>query len=229
MSESRSKNSELMDASVGVEALIQKLKREGVESGQAQAKAVVAEAEQRAQWMLDQAKEEAANIVETARQEASVLEQQSKAALSQAVRDVSLAVQRELTQQFEMLVHQKVDVPLNDEALLASLVEQVVLRTIKEHPTSNLRVVLPERIVDLETLKADPEEHQNRPLSQLVKQWAVTLVDHPIQIKTEKISGFRVTISEYGVELNLTGEQIETLLLEHLRPRFRALIEGVIR
>jgi V/A-type H+-transporting ATPase subunit E len=217
------------DASVGVEALIQKLKQEGVDAGQTQAKAVVEEAEQRAQWIVDQAKEEADRLLTQAKEEARRLEDQSKVALSQAVRDMNLSVQRELTLTFEALVHQKIQNTLDDEALLASLVEQVVLRTVGVQPKTPVEVILPERAIDLETLKADPEEHQNRPLSQLVKRWSESMMAEGLSVKVTPTSGFKVITKEHGVELDLTCEQIEALLLEHLRPRFRALLEGVIR
>ena len=45
--------------SSGVEALIQRLRDEGVESGRAQAEKIVADAETRAGWILKQAEEDA--------------------------------------------------------------------------------------------------------------------------------------------------------------------------
>jgi hypothetical protein len=63
MDNSQSKHSAQKDASFGVEALIQKLKQDGVDAGQAQARTLVQEAELRANWIVDQANHYAKNTL----------------------------------------------------------------------------------------------------------------------------------------------------------------------
>jgi V/A-type H+-transporting ATPase subunit E len=46
----------------GVEALLNRLREEGVASGQARAEKIVAEAERRAKWLVDQAQQESESL-----------------------------------------------------------------------------------------------------------------------------------------------------------------------
>ena len=59
--------------SSGVEALIQRLRDEGVENGRAQAEKIVADAEARAGWILKQAEEDVQRIRKQATEEADRL------------------------------------------------------------------------------------------------------------------------------------------------------------
>jgi len=76
--------------SSGVEALIQRLRDEGVESGRAQAEKIVADAETRAGWILKQAEEDAGRLRKQAREEAERLERSGREALNAAARDALL-------------------------------------------------------------------------------------------------------------------------------------------
>jgi len=45
----------------------------------------------------------------------------------------------------------------------------------------------------------------------------------------EHESGIRIHMVDKDVSLDLTDEAIAALLLEHLQPRFRAILEGIVK
>ena len=70
----------------GVEALIERLRNEGVGSGRAEAEKIVKDARAEAQTIVSKAKEEADQIVSRARTEAANLEKAGRQALEVAAR-----------------------------------------------------------------------------------------------------------------------------------------------
>src|SRR5260221_8251221 len=74
----------------GVEALIERLRSEGVGSGRAEAEKIVKDARADAQTTLSKAREEADQIVSRARTEATNLEKAGRQALEVAARDTVL-------------------------------------------------------------------------------------------------------------------------------------------
>ena len=42
-------------------------------------------------------------------------------------------------------------------------------------------------------------------------------------------TGIRVQVKDKDIEIDLTEEAVAVLLLQHLQPRFRAILEGVVK
>ena len=42
-------------------------------------------------------------------------------------------------------------------------------------------------------------------------------------------AGVRIYMSEGGITIDLTDEAVAALLLHHLQPRFRAVLEGIVK
>ena len=97
---SQRKNSDTMsqDSKVafGVEALIERLRNEGIGSGRTEAEQIVKDARAEAQRVLSKAKEEADQIVSRARTEAANLEKAGRPALEVAARDTTLDLKNRL-------------------------------------------------------------------------------------------------------------------------------------
>ena len=82
----------------GVEALIERLRNEGVGSGRSEAEKIVKDAQANAQTILSKSKEEANQIVNRARTEAANLEKACRQALEVAARDTVLDLKNGLLQ-----------------------------------------------------------------------------------------------------------------------------------
>lgn len=87
-------------ASSGVEALIDRLRNEGVVAGQEKAEDLVLNAQKRAAWIIEEAELEADTLLQQARKQAEDIEAAGQDALQQAARDAFLKLRDTLLGSF---------------------------------------------------------------------------------------------------------------------------------
>jgi V/A-type H+-transporting ATPase subunit E len=217
----------------GVEQLIQRLRKEGVEAGQNQASELAQAAEQKANAMLEEARSEAEKIVAEARQEADKLQASGEDALRVAARDTILRMREELTQYLRTRVKRLVSEQLVDSEMLRRLILEVASRALGESSidqAKQIEVLLPGEVVGLEELRRRPEELEGR-LGQLVRQIASATWREGIAFNEHRGEkcGIRIRLTEEDIEIDLSDDAITDLLMQHLQPRYRAVMEGVVR
>jgi len=219
-------------ASSGVEELIEKLRQQGVDKGQREASKLVEEAEHRADWLLSQAHQEAEQIVSKARAAANNLRQSGEDALRIAARDMHLEVRETLSHSFSDQVERLVAQQMDNEAFMRKLILSLVDKASQDHGIADaekLEVLLPDDFIGLDELRRNPKEYREGVLSQFVQSLAAEQMREGISFDLHDGQGIRVRLSGEEVEVDLSSDAIAKLLLKHLQPRFRAIIEGVIR
>lgn len=219
-------------ASSGVEALIDQLREQGVRSGQEEAARLVEEAEHRADWLVEQARQQAREMVERARREADQLRGAGEEALRIAARDVHLEVKESLGQRFTEQLQRLVAEQMNDRDFLRQLVLELVTKSARDmalNEAEDVTVLLPEQVIGLDELRLHPTEYQNGQLSGFVRSLAVGQLREGVQIDLHAGEGIRVLLNDQAVQIDLSSAAIARLLLKHLQPRFRAMLDGVIR
>ncbi|WP_286236713.1 ATPase [Neptuniibacter halophilus] len=219
-------------ASSGVEALIDKLRQQGVEKGQQDAAKLVEEAEHRADWLLSQARQEAEQIVSRAKREAGQLRQAGEDALRIAARDMHLEVRETLSHSFTDQVERLVASQMDNQAFMRELIMALVSKASRDQGISQakqIELLLPEDFIGLDELRRNPKEYREGKLSQFVQSLAAEQMRDGIEFELYEGKGIRVRLSGEEVEVDLSSEAVAKLLLKHLQPRFRAIIEGVIR
>lgn len=219
-------------ASSGVEELIEKLRQQGVEKGQHEAEKLVEEAEHRADWLLSQAKQEAELIVARAQREANQLRQAGEDALKIAARDMHLEVRETLSHSFTDQVERLVAAQMDNQAFMRDLILSLVMKAANDHGIShaeNIELLLPDDFIGLDELRRNPKEYREGKLSQFVQSLAAEQMREGVSFDLHGGKGIRVRLNEQEVEVDLSSEAVSKLLLKHLQPRFRAIIEGVIR
>ncbi|WP_420599992.1 ATPase [Neptuniibacter sp.] len=219
-------------ASSGVEELIEKLRQQGVDKGQQEASKLVEEAEHRADWLLSQAHQEAEQIVSKARAAANNLRQSGEDALRIAARDMHLEVRETLSHSFSDQVERLVAQQMDNEAFMRKLILSLVDKASQDHGIADaekMEVLLPDDFIGLDELRRNPKEYREGVLSQFVQSLAAEQMREGISFDLHDGQGIRVRLSGEEVEVDLSGDAIAKLLLKHLQPRFRAIIEGVIR
>jgi len=110
---------------VKLDALIEKIKQEGVEAGQTQGHQIVAQAKQQAQKLKDQAQAESQDIREQARKEAEQFQRNAESALRQAARDIVLMVRGQLVSLGEQLLQKALSAAFSPETMKELLVNIV--------------------------------------------------------------------------------------------------------
>src|SRR5260221_1865772 len=215
----------------GVEALIERLRSEGVAQGREEAEKIVKDAGADAQTAVRKAKTEADKMVSRARTEGRNLEKAGRQALEVAARDTVLELKNRLSQRVAREVKHLVNEEVQREEILEKLILEVAGQAREKTVGAGaVEILLPEKLVSLEDIAKDPAHLQASPpgsfsslvTSNMLRQ-GVTLNNSP-NVK----AGIKVRLTDQGIDLDLSDNAIADLLMQHLQPRFQALLEGIV-
>jgi V/A-type H+/Na+-transporting ATPase subunit E len=221
-------------ASSGVEALIERLREEGVESGRAEAEQIVAEAGRQAAAIVREAHARAQEVLHKAREDAERTQTAGEEALRVAMRDSILKMKGHLSTRFSEEVRRLVAADMAQEAFLARLILEVAGRARQEaamDEAPELEILLPPGVVALDELRRRPEELREGSLSHFVLSVANNVLRHGVSFGTavDLTGGIRIRLQDGEIQVDLTPERVAEVLLEHLHPRFRAILEGTVK
>jgi V/A-type H+-transporting ATPase subunit E len=218
--------------SSGVQALIDRLRAEGVEAGRAEADRLVAEARGRAQQIQAEAREEAEAIRAKARDDAAAEKRAADQAMQLAARDTVLALKQDMALRFTQEVKRLVGLEMKDHDFLRRLILEVAGRAREGLPeAAPMRAILPREAIGVEELRAKPEEAREGTLAHHVLGLSREMLRHGVELSIdgEQAAGLRLQLTDHDMQIDLTDEAVAALLLRHLLPRFRALLEGIVR
>jgi V/A-type H+-transporting ATPase subunit E len=222
-------------ASSGVEELIRRLREEGVAQGQAEAEKRVQDAQAQANRILKQAEDEAQALRQQARQEAETFNRAGQEALQVAFRDTVLSLKNWLLRRFSDDVERLVSAEMSDREFLQRLILEVAGQVRERHGLDQeagaMDILIPEEAVEVEELRRHPEELRAGTLSHFVLARAGSLLREGValEVTPETRPGIRIRLVDRDVEIDLTDASVAALLLQHLQPRFRAFLEGMVR
>jgi V/A-type H+-transporting ATPase subunit E len=218
----------------GVEALIERLREEGVARGRDEAARIEGEAQQRATALEREAQLEAERILDKARREAASLKTAGEDALRLAMRDTVLELQAALTREVNDKVRRLISTELKREEFLQQLILEVARRGRDEvgiGADDELEVVLPRELVSLEELRHNPLELREGSLSHFVVAVASEVLGDGVRftVAEDEIRGIRIRLEDRHLEIDLTEKKVAELIIDHLQPRFRAILEGTVK
>nr|MDT0251492.1 hypothetical protein [Endozoicomonas sp.] len=216
--------------SVGVQELIEKLRSQGVNSGRDEADKIINDAQAQAAALITDAEKRASAIVGKAREEADFITRAGKEALQLAERNAILELKDFLLEKFSEQIRAVVSQSMEGDKLL----EQMILEVAGQN---NLRgekqveVVLPRKVIGVDELRDHPKllkaggllEFSMKRASDMLQDGVTFTVGKPGQ------SGIAFRLKDKDIEVELTDEAVSAVLLKHLQPRFRALLEGIIK
>ncbi len=219
--------------SAGIEALIARLKQEGVDEGRAEAERVLAEAETRASTILTDAEKEAKSRVDAAEAETERLKRAGKEALEIAMRDAVLELKQGLTERFAEQVSGTVSEVMREDEMLKNIVLAIAARSRADaglDSAKKIDVVLPRAVVGLDELRRKPEELREGSLTHFAATAAADMLRKGISFSRseDEADGIRIVLTNEGVVVDLTDRAVADVILSHLQPRFRALLENVV-
>jgi V/A-type H+/Na+-transporting ATPase subunit E len=219
--------------SSGIDALIRRLKQEGADEGRAEAPKLVADAEARARELLAQAEAKAKQRTDDATQEADRLKRAGQEALKVAMRDAVLELKEGLSGRFAQQVQGVVAKLSTDEGVVKRMILAVASRARGEAGIDNvkqLEIILPRTVVGLDELRRNPQELRDSALSQFALASVADMLRAGVTFtrSSDDAGGIRIVLKDTGVVVDLTDAAIAGVILRHLQPRFRALLEGVV-
>jgi len=203
-----------------------------VAAGRAEAERIVADAEARARWLVEQAEEEIERLRRHARSEATHVEKTGREALATAARDTLLSLKTTLTQRFTGEVKRLVGEELTKEDLLEQLIMAVVGKTREQvDRAAEVEVELSRELVSYEELTRHPEELAEGSLARFVRVVAADGLRQGVTfgVSEDHRKGMRLYLKDQNIMLDLSDEALSAMLLSHLQPRFRALLEGIVK
>jgi len=226
--------SNVQKTSVGVEALISRLRDQGVSAGRAEAERMLADAETKARAIVQNADDEARKKIDGAQAESERLRRAGEDALRAAVRDTVLDLKDRLSKRFAEDVAKTVASAMRDDALLEKMILAVASRARKDgavDKAAKLEIVLPRSAVGLDDLRRQPEELKKGTLTHFAVAMAGEMLREGVNFSRAEdgSEGIRLALLDRGVSIDLTDKAVADLLLVHLQPRFRALLEGVVK
>lgn len=228
------KAEQTIETSSGVEALIQRLKDQGVAAGQEKAERIVADAQMRAESIIEKAEREAQQLLSHAKAETELIRAAGQDAVKLAARDAILKLRDNLIGGFSREVVRVVGKEMAKEEFLQQLIIELAGRVRKEtglDDNKNVVIQLPEDVAGLEDLRRNPEKLKEGALGRFAAGIAADLLRSGVKIEAvdDLSSGLLIKLEDDNIVIDFTDETIASLLLEHLQPRFRALLQGVVK
>lgn len=187
-----------------LDALLVKIRTEGVDKARAEADAIVAQARKDAEKIVATARSEAEQCKAQAQADADRFQQGAEATLRQAARDVRMKLEQDITSLLERTLGGEVDATLEAGAIVGKLVEEAVETYLRDGVVT---VAAAPKLA--EALKA-----------RLAQKGEVTVVTD-----AQMGTGFRVLLKGGRVEHDFTGEAVTQALTALLRPQLAKLLK----
>lgn len=187
-----------------LDALLTKIRNDGVEPAKAEAAAIVAAARKEAEELLAKAKTEAAAVEAKAKVDAERLAQGAEATIRQAARDVVLKLEQDVTALFERTLGGEVSAAMAPGPMVEKLVKEAVEAYLKDGEVAV--VAGPELAAALK--------------GKLAAAGQVTVVTNALLG-----TGFQVRLAKGRVEHDFTGAAVTDALAALLRPQLAKLLK----
>jgi V/A-type H+-transporting ATPase subunit E len=200
---------------IQLQELIDKIKKDGVESASAQAETIIQEAHAEARKIVEAAKKEADAIVSAGKRDAERFEKASVAAIEQAARNLIITFQTELQKLLDVVVQREISAAYDDEALKAAI-PQIVSEWAKKE-SDNLAVLL-------------KEDALQRLEGYFVKKLSAELAKG-VKLKSDRnlTAGFRIASKDGAAYYDFSAEAVAELMSAYLNPRLSELLKSVAK
>jgi V/A-type H+/Na+-transporting ATPase subunit E len=215
---------ELPQAS-GVQDLISRIRDDGVEAGKTKAAEIIAEARREAARVLAEAQAEADETHRKASAEIESFRHAALEALKMAARDTRLELEAAVLAAFEGHVKRLVAPVTSDGSFVRALLLVLAGQAAEQYPRDQqLEILVSELLLGRE----DENEELDEAVRTSVLGISSTMLREGVEIipSSEVPGGARVRVVGEDVEIDLTEEAISKLLLKHLLPRYRTILEG---
>jgi V/A-type H+-transporting ATPase subunit E len=211
-------------SSSGVQELIDRLHQEGLEKGQQDAERILVEARAKALEVLEKAKAEAEETIRSAKEEAERTRIAGEEAMRLAGRDTILQLTEELNQNFMHKLQQLVGQSLRDTEFLKQLILEIGRASVPDASAGPIGLNL---LVDSAARDDQSEAEHRAALDNFIRSLGGEALRDGLRVDVmdSDVPGIRVQAVDGDLEIDLTSETMTALLVKHLSPRFRKIIE----
>ena len=194
---------------MNLEALVSKLQTEGVDKANAEAEVILKKAEEKAELIRENARKEAEKTLEKAKTDAEKFQQNAVSSVELAGRDLLLSLKEKIKDLFDHAFKTEIAAQM-DDTLLAGLIASVVDNWAKG------------QTVDIQVNSEDVDK-----LLKQVQAAVNSSFKDSIEIKQNRniTNGFRISLTENGVNYDFTDATVAEALKVHLNPKLAELIK----
>lgn len=216
--------------SSGIKQLVDTLREEGVNSGRLAAEEIIAQAREEASVIVSEATDKANLILSNARNEADFITSAGEQAFQMANRNAILELKSFLQDEFAKQIQATVGTELTDEVLLKKMILEIAGRSAVDRE-SELEIVLPTKVVGINDLSKNPEELKEGTLMHFAVAQAAEMLREGVtfNIDEENNNAIIFRLKDKDIEVALSEQTVSEMMLSHLQPRFRALLEGIVK
>ncbi len=207
----------------GVQELITRIRDDGVRAGQGRAEEIIAEARREANRILAEARAEAEDTQRKASAEIESNRSAALEALKMAARDTGLQLEAAVLASFEEHVKRLVAPVTFDGTFMTALILRLAGQATEAYPPDQeLEILVSDLLTGRENEELDERARES------VLGISSNMLREGVEIipSSEVSGGARVRVVGEDLEIDLTNEAISKLLLKHLLPRYRAILEG---
>jgi len=215
----------------GVQKLIDRLRNDGVVAGQKQTRLLLEEAREKADKILADAKTEAERLIKEAQKKNAAEKVQTTEALRLAARNTERELENGLRKSFESHVKRLVAKDVNDEQFLRQLLLAVVGSAAEKISSKQaVEVLLPENVLQSTpkgstAVTDEGKAHLRNFVYSVTKDMLRDGV--ALQASAELNGGIKVKLIGEDVVFDFSENALSNLILKHLMPRYRGIMEGV--
>ena len=192
--------------------LIDKIKKDGVEIAESEAKAIVENAKAEAEKIVAEAEAKAKEIMEQAKAENAKNQRSSEEAITQAGRNLLISFRQSVTRELGALLSEEVSAVYSSEAL-AEIIANVTEAMAKNLDTERLEVALNSTVL---------EKLEQNLLSALK---AKMLKGVTLKANDNFDGGFRVAVNDGTAYYDYSAESVVKMLSGYLSPKVADLLK----
>ena len=200
---------------IQLQELIDKIKKDGIESASQEATRLKHEAEAEAKRIVEAAEKEAQAIINRGKQDAERSEKAGIAAIEQASRNLVLAFKGEIQGLLDKLVAESVSASYSADIIKGILPDLIKNWAIKN--TDSLTVILNE--ADL------------KKIDDSFKSKLVSILKGGVELKTERnlTNGFRISEKDGSAFYDFSAEAVANLLSTYLNPKLAETLKSAAK
>ena len=197
---------------VQLQELIDKIKKDGVVTAEAEAAKIVEASEKKAEGIIADAQAKAAEIIKNAKAETERMEKASEEAIIQAGRNMLLSFKDSLIGELDELIKAETE-KAESKDVLTKLIPETVKAWAKNADASELSVLLSEK--DLKILE-----------SALTSELKAE-VSKGLEIKPDKTlsAGFRIGVKNGAAYYDYSADSLAEMFAAYLNPKVAALLK----
>jgi len=199
-----------------VQSLLDKIRREGVENAEKEAEKIVENARSKASGIVEDAEAEAERKLEEARREAEKTRTAAETSISQAARDLILAVREQISRLCDRILEREVADTLSPETM-KELVVKLTEAWNEGKGEADLEILLSE---------ADREKLEDMLWEALQEELRTGVTLRPVEGID---AGFRIGERQGSMHYDFTAKGIAAVLGEYLNPRISRYLEEAAR